>query len=59
VWPSHWFYALQVVEYLLFETGELHLVARFPNTACLHKTRVNEQGRLVKVPSRLTMLLVR
>jgi hypothetical protein len=34
-------------------------VARFPNTACLHKTRVNEQGRLVKVPSRLTMLLVR
>ena len=46
-------------EYVLYETGELALVARFPQATWLHKQRLNSQGRRVQVPSRLTMLLVR
>ncbi|KAI3427931.1 hypothetical protein D9Q98_006323 [Chlorella vulgaris] len=51
--------AEQVCEYVLYETGELALVARFPWATWLHKQRLNSQGRRVQVPSRLTMLLVR
>ena len=58
--PPHPARTSQVFEYVLYESWEANLAARFPHARWLHKQHTSSfDGRMVLVPSRLCMILVR